>query len=629
MKKIIFTLSLLLLSSCDKFGFLKKNKEVSTNKIEGKVLLPEGSQTNLDELSVQSFLGSSGIDQGSYSIDVAEDDNNFLFVSDKSDEVILMSYNYPDQTDFDINAESTVIAMAMSLPITSGLSEAAKSDFIRDIKTGSGFSEVVGLMEQLIVQGASPLDISQKTFQENFLKMINDVVGDGVSGARISGDGYDKNPVKIIIAGNSILFQNAGKLYGTSIGIYKNGQRIEYIELDKIQFFSESASEAFRAANNLATQNLEGIKVVEKIFQPTEDGEYEIKIATGLNNWSSAEGKAALINNITEWSLDRLVNLLPLKGKNACIKAIRDELKANFSTYVALKDGSINTVADGLGISYEMSKNVLTGVSTGLTCLVKDSASQLFVKFVEKLFKWDTYVTNIGSAGNTMLGISQWIVDDATLELCYSKVGSKITECGFEGLSEDIQNVVPKAVLDSLIAKGVVINRGDTPPKLDFAIVVSPFELLSRYGPNDGYEVGRVIPDNFYRFFDQTQDNSIKYEYYSGNGTGSGTGVGSFIAGEGNSFTIFAEVRGVAGSEDYTSLNVVSGKLQNGGIADFQEAFILTYKSKSGEESRLIPVNTGRVWIDGDFISERYDNFSNGNSRKSFNDAKRSNPLMK
>jgi hypothetical protein len=178
----------------------------------------------------------------------------------------------------------------------------------------------------------------------------------------------------------------------------------------------------------------------------------------------------------------------------------------------------------------------------------------------------------------------------------------------YNGLSKNIQKIVPEAVLDSLQKKGLIINRGDAPPTLDFSIVASPFKLISPYGPDDSWTKGKIIQDYYFKFYDQTTNKEIKYDFQN-NGSDYGTGVGSFISGEGNNFTIFSEVTGSVSDEDYKTLSVISGTLDPTGIRNFQYAFVITYKSLEENNSSLIPVNTGRVWIDGDFISEKHDYF--------------------
>lgn len=197
----------------------------------------------------------------------------------------------------------------------------------------------------------------------------------------------------------------------------------------------------------------------------------------------------------------------------------------------------------------------------------------------------------------------------------------------YEGLSKNIQKIVPQAILDSLAAKGLVINRGDKPPQLSNAIVVSPMKLLSPYGPEDGYEKGRVINNYYYKMYDQDNVGNIKYDYYNSNYQDVGKGKGSFIAGDKDYFTIFSEDKGTTSGVDYTTLAVMSGKKTADGIVDFQYAFVIKEKSETIDYN-LIPVETGRIWIDGDFLSENYENFDESIFTKKLSSLKLNNGSM-
>ncbi len=131
-----------------------------------------------------------------------------------------------------------------------------------------------------------------------------------------------------------------------------------------------------------------------------------------------------------------------------------------------------------------------------------------------------------------------------------------------EGFSVEIQKIVPQSLVDDLRVKGMTINEGQQPPSVEGIYRADPFELLSPYAPEDSYEKGRIISPQLYKFTGQSADKSkVQIEYKSEGGTDSGAGVGSFVAGTGNKFTIFAQVEGRANSVDYTRLVVISGEI--------------------------------------------------------------------
>jgi hypothetical protein len=171
-----------------------------------------------------------------------------------------------------------------------------------------------------------------------------------------------------------------------------------------------------------------------------------------------------------------------------------------------------------------------------------------------------------------------------------------------KGFSSQIQQIVPQAVVDSLRKKGMVINEGLVPPQLSGIYLASPYKLLSPYGPGDSYSVGKIINDYYYKFYSQTADNAITYDF-TNNGSDKGSGQGAFIAGNGMSFTIFSQDIGVSKSVPYKTLTVISGEISDQGIKKFQYAFVMKEKTGDASNAVLIPIGAARIWVDGDGLA--------------------------
>lgn len=172
------------------------------------------------------------------------------------------------------------------------------------------------------------------------------------------------------------------------------------------------------------------------------------------------------------------------------------------------------------------------------------------------------------------------------------------------GFSEEIQKIVPQKIIDDLRSRGMVIFEGTIPPTVSGSYLAAPFRLLSPYAPEDPYAKGKVITSYSYTFYGQSSGNAISYDF-TNNSTDKGTGKGAFIAGNGNSFTIFSEDQGIFVNTPYKNITVISGELTPGGIKNFQYAFVIKEKTGDDNDSQLIPVNTGRIWIDGDQLAEK------------------------
>ncbi|MBC3786261.1 hypothetical protein [Spirosoma utsteinense] len=174
------------------------------------------------------------------------------------------------------------------------------------------------------------------------------------------------------------------------------------------------------------------------------------------------------------------------------------------------------------------------------------------------------------------------------------------------GLSDKIQRIVPRAILDDLKAKGLVINEGTQPPQLAGIFIASPYTLLSPYGTEDSWTKGKVISDYKFKFYDQSGDE-VKLDVKQSSETA--TGLGSYVSGFGNKFTIFAETKGVQSGIQNTQLSVISGELSNDGIINFQYAFTFTAKTGDASNSVLIPVGKARIWEDGDKLASETSSF--------------------
>jgi hypothetical protein len=167
-------------------------------------------------------------------------------------------------------------------------------------------------------------------------------------------------------------------------------------------------------------------------------------------------------------------------------------------------------------------------------------------------------------------------------------------------LSGDIQKIVPQSVIDDLRKRGMTVNEGQTPPTLNGTIYVDPYRLVSPYGPDDAWSIGKIITSYYYKFYGQTADNKIKYDFT--NGSDKGTGNGAFVSGKDNLFTIFSQDNGTLKGVNYKSVAILSGELTDKGIKNCQYAFVITEKS-ADPDGIMIDVGQGRIWEDGDKLA--------------------------
>jgi hypothetical protein len=171
-----------------------------------------------------------------------------------------------------------------------------------------------------------------------------------------------------------------------------------------------------------------------------------------------------------------------------------------------------------------------------------------------------------------------------------------------KGFSAKIQQIVPQSIIDDLKTRGMPITEGTVPPNIEGIFISKPHTLVTPYGPEDDYKAGHEFADFIMRFSNQnTTDLSVQIE--TKNAGGVGTGVGGFIAGNGNKFTLFAELNYVSGTVTAKQIRIFSGEITPNGIKDFYTTILI--KEKSDPAETLFPVGKSRILKDKDALADK------------------------
>jgi hypothetical protein len=172
------------------------------------------------------------------------------------------------------------------------------------------------------------------------------------------------------------------------------------------------------------------------------------------------------------------------------------------------------------------------------------------------------------------------------------------------GLPDEFVDQVGEGTLDAVEQDlGVEINRGGSPPAFNSEYMASPYIMTATTVPNDFSFPGDQFADQYFRFYDQNEsDQTINVQLAQGGSVGEG--MGGYISGRFNRFTVFVIVDSVRSSDgaETQSLRVFSGKLESGGITEYQHALVML---DDGGNDGFIPNDTGRAFNDGDDFAAR------------------------
>ena len=178
------------------------------------------------------------------------------------------------------------------------------------------------------------------------------------------------------------------------------------------------------------------------------------------------------------------------------------------------------------------------------------------------------------------------------------------------GLSANINNLVPEEVITVLQDLSVPVHRGGTPPVVNGVYNLEPIILYSSNVAGD--ITGTRFSDGRLKLEQQDQNNLkivFNMKQFNDQGVTSSTyeGIGSFISGHGNYFSIFVPSKDHDLQEDERSLSVIiiSGELTPNGISDFHMALTMLDNDYDGNGSTgdFISNKSTRHFLDGSGVA--------------------------
>lgn len=148
---------------------------------------------------------------------------------------------------------------------------------------------------------------------------------------------------------------------------------------------------------------------------------------------------------------------------------------------------------------------------------------------------------------------------------------------------------------------GMPINDGMNPPDITGYYYCNDEDCINDTEGQEDY----LQNFKYYFHFHGKDGNNILVDYFNSGKTDTSKGKGAYIFGDGDKFTVYVEATGKSGTISYTTVSVYSGTLTSQGIKSFTQGFIMTSKTGDDDDYVLMPVNSARVYEEGDGMADK------------------------
>ena len=390
-----------------------KDDAVTVGTIKGSVLLPAGSNQDVNTFSVHSAIEKSGVTGGTYELDTYTSSYTTQLVENTNGEVVMMGYYYPGQTDHAITVQTTALALIMNARTALFLSSEGKLQLMKKVLKAPAFPSLEAVVEANIKAGTPLFDLNNTTLQQVAAEVFQ------YAASRVT-DALAEPPVIINKIGKTVYFSNAGKAHSVVVGIYQNGARVKKIVVDGLQSFPNSISETLDGYGEITED-----PVVQDFTLGS--GNYEIKMRTGRPGADdgSLEHREALLENVALNSYYLLSALMPALEPKGCSKKV-----------------ILATILNGLSGLTEVhtSKSMGAAIYAGEAAILlslNEFASNCNTPFNPDYFKkylspWkfiDKAFSLVGGIGNLGRLSLHWAKTEPAFDDCFTVQGNKIVSC--------------------------------------------------------------------------------------------------------------------------------------------------------------------------------------------------------
>ncbi|MDO4881256.1 MAG: hypothetical protein Q3983_08245 [Capnocytophaga sp.] len=175
-----------------------------------------------------------------------------------------------------------------------------------------------------------------------------------------------------------------------------------------------------------------------------------------------------------------------------------------------------------------------------------------------------------------------------------SKSGEEESKNTGLNIPTEAKAIIPEKILNEMIAQGMPINEGTTPPNIEGIYLLDKLIFQYTSDANDHYfSKGQSTATYKYKFYEQN-GIKVKSDYKEIQERESATGTGVIISGSGNKFTIFMEHSAVTLGVKNKDVYILSGELTSEGIKNL--VFTMMVTEKEDNSSKIIEVGVYRIF---------------------------------
>lgn len=397
--------------------FVEQLPKVSTSsRIEGIVILPSGAPYTNDSLKINTTREVVTPANSKFSADVTYDYSTFFAVMSDSN-TVLMRYNYPGQPNYNLDFQSTTLALVMNSHVAASLRASDKLKLINDLVVHPDFLDLSFELEKAIRSGANYLEDSTNTSLQQALSKIFTTISNFRT--------VEFNPLKIVKSGRAVSFTNYwGAAY--VIGVYRGTSLIEIIRVPGVQPFATSFKEIYQGFFG------EGYtSPSQKIYTlPLVDGSYTFKIRSGRPGSDNSDiWEKALMDNGDKAIKDVYDAFIPIPQE--CTQALRESLATLGKTYkdhLSRKYTSVSQLSEAI---YDLAMTHLKVGNFLFDCgYVKDGGQvQKYLFWMKKLVKFLDVPGKVGTVGNVGFAAAGWYYANPVIDTCFTVIGNTVDPC--------------------------------------------------------------------------------------------------------------------------------------------------------------------------------------------------------